>query len=346
MYFLNYLRFFICFFAIVKVFGTDDELTGEQLTLNQKTGHCRFTMFGISSINRAKFSELFKNDSEMRYFSTQAEPVFKQTMDIQKEYPAGTVMIVRADPEYLTEEECKQFKLSYFYKKQEDKLFVLFSKYLGNRESESLVFGDLITDAFSIDNSINELAIYAPFNCNNHVEFMEIICSKERGVVTASINTFDTTTEGSMGCAARDLSIEQAVREQFSTKSINLQSVRRIFLGVQSINSLDCNVFTAAFLHLKWTHGIDPNDIKNEKLLYRAMRNMMEKGVVKSKSTNPLVSVYQFLNRSIGTWYCAELDRKTNTISKFLKLSAYRAMGSFLGSLAHFIDWFSLPSRD
>jgi hypothetical protein len=139
----------------------------------------------------------------------------------------------------------------------------------------------------------------------------------------------------------------RAMQEQFLKKNISLEAMNRDFLSIQGINSLDCNVFTAAFLHLKWTHGIDPKDVKNEKLLYRAMRNMMEKGVVfKSKSKNPLVSVYEFLNRSIGTWYCAELDRKTNTISKSLKLSAYRAMGSFLGSLAHVIDWFSLPSRD
>ena len=350
VYFLNYLRFFICFFAIVKVFGTDNELIGEQLRLDQKTGHCHFTMFGISRINRTKFSELFENNSEIRYFSAPDEPDFKRTMDIQKEYPAGTVIVLKADPEFLTEEECNQFKLSYFYKKQEDKLFVLFSEYLENVESESLVFCDLIADAFSIDNSINELTIYAPFNHNDHAEFMEMFCSKERGVVTASINTFDSeisTIERRMRRSKTDSSLMRAIQEQFVKKDVVLGKMQRTFLGLQSINSLDCNVFTAAFLHLKWAHGIDPKDIKNEKLLHRAMRNMIEKGVVfKSKSKTPLVSVYELLNRSIGTWYCAELDRKTNTISKFLKLSAYRAMGSFLGSLAHVIDWFSLPSRD
>ncbi|MEI7493958.1 MAG: hypothetical protein WCJ92_05110, partial [Alphaproteobacteria bacterium] len=237
MYFLNYLRYLICLFAIVNVFGADDdELIREQLRLDQKTGHCRFTMFGISSINRTKFSELFKNDSEMRYFSTQAEPVFKQTMDIQKEYPAGTVMIVRADPEYLTEEECKQLKLSYFYKKQEDKLFVLFSKYLGNRESESLVFGDLITDAFSIDNSINELAIYAPFNRNNHVEFMEIVCKKTNGSTYSTINIIDTRFEGRMGRHRND-KLMRAMQEQFLKKNISLDDQRQLEIPETTIKS-------------------------------------------------------------------------------------------------------------
>lgn len=234
MYFLNYLGYLIYLFAIVNVFGADDELTGEQLTLDQKTGHCHFTMFGISSINRTKFSELFENDSDMRYFSAPDEPAFKRTMDIQKEYPAGTVMIVRADPEYLTEEECKQFKLSYFYKKQEDKLFVLFSEYLGNTESESLVFGDLITDAFSIDNSINELTIYAPFNRNDHVEFMEMVCKKTNGSTYSTINIIDTEFEGRIRRHGND-KLMQAMKVQFSNKDIRLDAMNRNFLNIQTL---------------------------------------------------------------------------------------------------------------
>ena len=186
MYFLNYFRCLICFFAIANVFGADDELNADNLRVENKSGHLCFTMFGRSKIDRTKFSELFENDSDMRYFSAPNEPAFKQIMDAQKNSPAGTVMILTSDPELLTEEECKQFKLSYFYKKREDKLFVMFFGYLGKEESQSLVFSDLINDAFSINTTISELEIYAPFTSGcfvGHTEFMKMSCHKERGVV-------------------------------------------------------------------------------------------------------------------------------------------------------------------
>ena len=60
-----------------------------------------------------------------------------------------------------------------------------------------------------------------------------------------------------MGRSKTDPSLMRAIQEQFAKKAIELQNMKRTFLGLQSVNSMDCNVFTAAFLYLKWKTDLD-----------------------------------------------------------------------------------------
>ena len=358
MYFLNYLRFFICFFAIANVFGTDDELTADNLRVENNCEHLRFTIFGGSHLNRTKFLELFQgnldsHEHELRFFNAPDSMPLKLLIDLKKTYQKilsgkdSDAIDQMLDPirseydiKHNTPEELQQLKLSYLHKQRGNKLFILFSGYLGKKESETLYFGDLINDAFSIDSAINELEIYAPFHSDNyfcgHAEFMKMSCHKESGIVTASINTFDSTIERRR--SKTDSSLRHAIQEQFAKKNVELQNMQRTFLGLQSINSMDCNVFTAAFLYLMWKTDLDPQEIKNQHRLYENMQMMVRRGVVynppqaKEDFLEKAVDFYEYLNKTLGTWYRAELDQRlSNPVIRSMKLYAYESMGWCLG---------------
>jgi hypothetical protein len=369
VYFLNYLRFFICFFAIVKVFGTDNELTVDNLRVENKCEHLRFSIFGGSKIDRTKFLELFQenldsHEHKLRFFNAPDNTFLKILIDLKRSYidlkqSCQEVLSVndsdtidqmldptrsKFDIRDNTPEELQQLKLSYLHKQRGNKLFILFSGYFGLKESETLDFGDLINDAFSIDSGINELEIYAPFHWDHsfggHAEFMKMSCHKARGVVTASINTFDSeisTIERRMRRSKTDSSLMRAIQEQFARKNVELQNMQRTFLGLQSINSMDCNVFTAAFLYLKWKTGLDPQEIKNQQRLYENMQMLVDRSAVyngqKERSfLSQATQFYEHLNKQLGIWHRAELDQRlSNPVIRSMKLYAYESMGWCLG---------------
>ena len=379
MYFLNYLRFFICFFAIVKVFGTDNELTVDNLRVENKCEHLRFSIFGGSKIDRTKFLELFQenldsHEHKLRFFNAPDNTFLKILIDLKRSYidlkqscqevlsvndsdtidqmldPSRSEVDIRNN----TYEELQQLKLSYLYKKRDDKLFILFSGHLGKKESETLDFGDLINDAFSIDSGINELEIYAPFHWDHsfggHTEFMKMSCHKARGVVTASINTFDSeisTIERRMRRSKTDSSLMRAIQEQFVKKDVVLGKMQRTFLGLQSIYNKDCNVFTAAFLYLKWTTGLDPQEIKNQQRLYENMQMLVDRSAVyngqKERSfLGKLNQFYGHLIEQLGKWHRAELNQRfSHPLIRSMKLYAYESMGWCLGLAAHTVSWVS-----
>ena len=367
MYYLNYLRFFICFFAIANVFGTDDELTADNLRVENKCEHLRFTIFGGSQIDRTKFLELFQenldsHEHKLRFFNAPGNMPLKILIDLKETHqkilsgndsdaidqmldPTRSEFDIRVN----TPEELQQLKLSYLHKQRGNKLFILFSGYLGTHESETLDFGDLINDAFSIDSVTNELEIYAPFHSKHsfsgHAEFMKMSCHKESGIVTASINTFDSTIERRMGRSKTDSSLRHAIQEQFAKKNVELQNMQRTFLGLQSINSMDCNVFTAAFLYLMWKTDLDPQEIINQHRLYENMQMMVRRGLVykggrKKSFLSQATQFYEHLNKQLGIWHRAELDQRlSNPVIRSMKLYAYESMGWCLGLAAHTVSW-------
>jgi hypothetical protein len=369
MYFINYLRCLIFFLGIASVFGAEDELIADFRREN-RSRHLRFTMFGGSQIDRTNFLELVQVDRayQLRFFDAPDSSFLKEFMDVRASIQQSNIRSgVSVDHDLdrhldevrsrsysflLTLEESRRIKLSYLFKREHDKLLVLFSGYLGKQESETLVFGDLIRDAFSIAADINELEIYAPFHSNHffggHAEFMQLSCHAVRGVVTASINTFDSTIERRMGRSKANLAIMHALQQQFAKKAIILQSMQRIFLGLQSINSTDCNVFTAAFLYLKWKTELDPQEVKNERRLYEVMQLLVErravyKGQKRKKIVGKAKKFYEYLNKQLGIWHREALDQQpSNLLNRTLqqiKINTYELMGFCVGLPANIINW-------
>jgi hypothetical protein len=140
----------------------------------------------------------------------------------------------------------------------------------------------------------------------------------------------------------------RAIQEQFARKNVELQNMQRTFLGLQSINSMDCNVFTAAFLYLKWKTGLDPQEIKNQQRLYENMQMLVDRSAVYNGQTqessflSQATQFYEHLNKQLGIWHRAELDQRlSNPVIRSMKLYAYESMGWCLGLAAHTVSWVS-----
>ena len=76
------------------------------------------------------------------------------------------------------------------------------------------------------------------------------------------------------------------------------------------------------------------------------MQMMVRRGVVyrplqaEEDFLGKAVDFYQYLNKTLGTWYRAELDQRLSyPVVRSMKLYAYESMGWYLGLAAHTVSW-------
>lgn len=181
----------------------------------------------------------------------------------------------------------------YCYKREGDTIKILFGECFSIKKGafarkRSLRFANLIAHAFS-QSEVTRVNVYTFLQSEHvglHVQFMEMQCTKNKdesiNVKLKAVDSLSRSITHAKGRKIRDLFADQA----FAERRIFLRGISHVTLGIQSCISFDCNVFSMAFLYIKATTDIDPEEVRNHKVLSDTMQLMVTSGTVKRAPTS------------------------------------------------------------
>ena len=165
---------------------------------------------------------------------------------------------------------------------------------------------------------------------------MEMHCTRNDASFDISLKILNSNTNDRRD-KANDALIHALFNDtRFTDKDFRLNAITHISLGIQSLINNDCNVFTNAFLYLKWATGIDPELIKNYQALHKTMKHMVDRGVVTKNQKGHLsflkfaVSWVEYFSKIIGNSQRHELDHPSSSaLIRTVKYS-FQETGIFL----------------